>query len=242
MGTILWLCLVAAGIAIGVAIGRFWPLDALRTKTLEAERDAARQDLVGYREQVSDHFKRTGELFDRITADYRSLYEHLASGASELCDAPPRDVLQAEPERRSLKHDPAAAAAVSTAALAAGATATAALADEPAAPDEQTGAPMEAQAASEEAGGDAGTEQPVEGDAPLAAAPAEAQPETPAPAAAPSGEADGELPRIDGEERPQAVAGDEAEKAAENETVPPAKVNGHLREDEATLARRVAAG
>jgi uncharacterized membrane-anchored protein YhcB (DUF1043 family) len=119
MGTLAWLVLVLAGVALGVAAGRFWPLDSLRLKTVENERDAASKELQSYREEVSEHFQHTGDLFDRITRDYHTLYEHLATGADRLCSpAHAKNLLQAEPERRKLAHEaapgesaPAAAAA-----------------------------------------------------------------------------------------------------------------------------------
>jgi uncharacterized protein len=108
MGTLAWLVLVLAGVALGVAAGRFWPLDSLRLKTVEHERDAATKELQSYREEVSEHFQHTGELFDRITRDYHTLYEHLATGADRLCSpAHARNLLQAEPERRKLAHEAA---------------------------------------------------------------------------------------------------------------------------------------
>lgn len=101
MEIVVYLLLVLAGVVIGIAVGRL-SSDKQRVGKAEVERDAARQALADYRQQVTDHFQHTGELFDRITADYRSLYEHLASGATELCDVPRHDVLQSEPERRRL--------------------------------------------------------------------------------------------------------------------------------------------
>lgn len=116
MGTLTWLLIVAVGIVAGVAIGRFWPLDSLRMRTIEGERDSARAELERYRQEVSTHFQRTGQLFDRITSDYRSLYEHLASGADQLCAPSQADVLQAEPEQRKLALAHAEAAAQAEAA------------------------------------------------------------------------------------------------------------------------------
>ena len=38
-----------------------------------------------YRDQVTHHFMRTSELVQEMTQSYRSVYEHLASGAQQLC-------------------------------------------------------------------------------------------------------------------------------------------------------------
>lgn len=112
MGTVGWLLVVAVGIALGFSVGRLWPGAAAKFTQLQRERDAAREDLRNYRKDVSVHFERTAELFDKVTADYRGLYEHLALSARQLsairgesAEAP-----LAEPEQRRLA-EPAAAAA-----------------------------------------------------------------------------------------------------------------------------------
>jgi uncharacterized protein len=60
-----------------------------------------------YRADVSQHFERTAELFDKVTADYRSLYEHLAMSARQLGAIPGEsgrsvEARLAEPEQRRL--------------------------------------------------------------------------------------------------------------------------------------------
>jgi uncharacterized membrane-anchored protein YhcB (DUF1043 family) len=104
MGTLGWILVVVVGIALGFSVGRLWPGSAARVTELERERDAAREDLRDYQQNVSTHFERTAELFDKVTADYRGLYEHLALSARQLgairgeaVEAP-----LAEPERRQL--------------------------------------------------------------------------------------------------------------------------------------------
>ena len=97
MGTIGWLALVAVGLALGFGIGRLWPSRKTKVAALEKERDQAHEELGNYREEVSAHFERTAELFDKVTADYRSLYEHLALSARQL------GAIQGEPAERSLR-------------------------------------------------------------------------------------------------------------------------------------------
>ena len=104
MGTIGWLLVVAVGIALGFSVGRLWPGSAAKITELERQRDAAREDLRTYRQDVSSHFERTAHLFDKVTADYRSLYEHLAVGARRLGAIPGEsaEARLAEPEQRRL--------------------------------------------------------------------------------------------------------------------------------------------
>jgi uncharacterized protein len=104
MGTVGWLLVVAIGIALGFSAGRLWPGSTAKVAELERERDAARDDLKSYRQDVSAHFETTAELFDKVTADYRGLYEHLAVGARQLgaIRGEPVELPLAEPERRRL--------------------------------------------------------------------------------------------------------------------------------------------
>lgn len=48
-----------------------------------AEKEAAHQK---YREQVADHMAGSARKFNKITQDYRELYEHLSIGAQDLCE------------------------------------------------------------------------------------------------------------------------------------------------------------
>lgn len=107
MGTIGWLLLVAIGIALGFSAGRLWPGSSAKLTEMERQRDLAREDLKNYRAEVSQHFERTAELFDKVTSDYRNLYEHLAVGARQLSAIPGEsgesaEARLAEPEQRRL--------------------------------------------------------------------------------------------------------------------------------------------
>lgn len=84
MGTLAWLLVVAVGIALGFSVGKFWPGSTRRITNLEEELATARSALQTYRQDVSTHFERTAELFDKVTADYRGLYDHLALSARQL--------------------------------------------------------------------------------------------------------------------------------------------------------------
>jgi uncharacterized membrane-anchored protein YhcB (DUF1043 family) len=56
-----------------------------RTHQLQFELNELTEDFRGYRDQVTHHFMRTSELVQVMTQSYRSVYEHLASGAQHLC-------------------------------------------------------------------------------------------------------------------------------------------------------------
>jgi uncharacterized membrane-anchored protein YhcB (DUF1043 family) len=56
-----------------------------RTHQLQMELNELTDDFRDYRDQVTLHFMRTSELVQEMTQSYRSVYEHLASGAQHLC-------------------------------------------------------------------------------------------------------------------------------------------------------------
>jgi uncharacterized membrane-anchored protein YhcB (DUF1043 family) len=83
---------VGVALAVGFGIGRATGANAQKLRDLEATLDAEQQahlktrgESEGYRTQVSTHFAETSERLHDLTLQYRSVYEHLAKGASELC-------------------------------------------------------------------------------------------------------------------------------------------------------------
>ena len=84
--------LVAAALAVAVAFLAGWSLgkkqsthDDSREQELEETLNNLREKHEQYRSTVSAHFSQTAELVGQLTHDYRRVYEHLATGASELC-------------------------------------------------------------------------------------------------------------------------------------------------------------
>ncbi len=73
--------------AIGGAVGFFTARQIKDKRTLELERqlEATQAQLNGYQEDVNRHFLKTSLLFNKLTDDYREVYEHLATGAQKLC-------------------------------------------------------------------------------------------------------------------------------------------------------------
>ena len=45
------------------------------------------EELGEYKSHVTDHFQTTANLLNEMTEQYRAVYEHMARGASELCEA-----------------------------------------------------------------------------------------------------------------------------------------------------------
>ena len=86
------------GIALGWIITYTLVVRHGRTHQLQLELDQLKENFREYRDQVTHHFMRTSELVQEMTQSYRSVYEHLASGAQHLC---------ADPELAALNHRPA---------------------------------------------------------------------------------------------------------------------------------------
>ena len=89
----LWIAIAAlVAAALGFAIGRIGGAAARRARALQvalaeerAAHDKARGEYDAYRKRVADHFTETSERLHELTLQYRSVYEHLAKGATELC-------------------------------------------------------------------------------------------------------------------------------------------------------------
>lgn len=76
--------LAIAGVAIGFFIGRSSSAGVKRSIQLDQELRETRSELERYRSRVVEHFTTTADLVNRMTADYRAVYEHLAQGAQQL--------------------------------------------------------------------------------------------------------------------------------------------------------------
>ena len=84
----IWLTAIAClviGIVIGLIFSNHLNSSASRVQELENQiRDIKDNHLV-YRDNVSDHFSMTADLVQHMTESYREVYQHLASGAQDLC-------------------------------------------------------------------------------------------------------------------------------------------------------------
>jgi len=76
----------ALGLVLG-CIGAYLFLGRYsHTAQLREELSELRERFSDYRDQVTLHFMRTSELVQEMTQSYRAVYEHLATGAQELCE------------------------------------------------------------------------------------------------------------------------------------------------------------
>ncbi len=73
------------GVVIGLLIGGRLSANPARLRELESELREAREAERRYRSSVGDHFSLTADLVHHMTQSYREVYDHLASGAQDLC-------------------------------------------------------------------------------------------------------------------------------------------------------------
>lgn len=76
-------------LVVGIAIGYFLAGRVINnpSKIVELEQQLQNLQLSNsrYRDEVSEHFSTTAELVQQMTDAYKDVYQHLASGAQDLC-------------------------------------------------------------------------------------------------------------------------------------------------------------
>jgi len=77
--------------AIGGGAGFFIARQIKDKRTLELEQQllATQSKLTEYQGEVNRHFLKSSLLFNKLTDNYREVYEHLATGAQKLCNEKP---------------------------------------------------------------------------------------------------------------------------------------------------------
>lgn len=84
----IWLIAIgclAIGVIIGVVFTSRLNTSPARVQELENQIRTLKETHSDYRENVSDHFSMTAELFQHMTESYKEVYQHLATGAQDLC-------------------------------------------------------------------------------------------------------------------------------------------------------------
>ena len=70
---------------VGVLFASKLNIGPSRLKELENQISTLKENHDEYRDSVSDHFSMTAELVQHMTESYKEVYQHLASGAQDLC-------------------------------------------------------------------------------------------------------------------------------------------------------------
>ncbi|MEZ5568206.1 MAG: DUF1043 family protein [Halioglobus sp.] len=77
--------LLLAGLAIGLLVGRRTSSAGQKYREVERKLDQVLQDKKRYEDDVVEHFTETAQLLNSLTESYRQVHNHLAKGASTLC-------------------------------------------------------------------------------------------------------------------------------------------------------------
>ena len=77
---------LAIGIVAGVVFASRLNTSPSRVQELENQIRALKESNNEYRHSVSDHFSMTAELVQHMTETYKEVYQHIASGAQDLCN------------------------------------------------------------------------------------------------------------------------------------------------------------
>ena len=78
---------IAIGVVLGVVVASRYSSGPMRVRELENQIRGLKETQREYKDSVSDHFSLTAELIQHMTESYRDVYQHLASGAQDLCSA-----------------------------------------------------------------------------------------------------------------------------------------------------------
>lgn len=78
----------AFGSVFGIGVAMFFMQGFGRAKKLQLEVDRLEKELEEYKSQVTDHFKQTSTLVQKMTESYRDVYQHLATSSQQLCQEP----------------------------------------------------------------------------------------------------------------------------------------------------------
>ena len=87
-----------AGIGLGAVVSRRLSSDGRKQRDLERSLDELARQQKDYQHQVVEHFTDTAKLLNNLAESYRDVHNHLASGASELCDDDVGKILQRIPD------------------------------------------------------------------------------------------------------------------------------------------------
>lgn len=94
--TALLALLVGGG--LGALIARRYSFDGRKQRELERSVDKLLQQQKDNQHEVVEHFAGTAKLLNNLAESYRDVHNHLASGASELCDDETGSILRTIPE------------------------------------------------------------------------------------------------------------------------------------------------
>ena len=73
------------GLGLGLLLGRRMSPQGQKNRELESKLDQVLQEKKAYEDEVVEHFSDTASLLNKLTESYREVHNHLAMGATTLC-------------------------------------------------------------------------------------------------------------------------------------------------------------
>jgi uncharacterized membrane-anchored protein YhcB (DUF1043 family) len=89
---------LAVGLAVGLLLSRRLNPDNRKQRELERSLDRLLQQQKDYQHEVVEHFTDTSKLLNNLAESYRDVHNHLAAGASALCDDQAGNILSKIPD------------------------------------------------------------------------------------------------------------------------------------------------
>jgi uncharacterized membrane-anchored protein YhcB (DUF1043 family) len=86
------------GLGAGVLYSRRMSVDTRKQRELERNLERLLQQQKDYQHEVAEHFTDTAKLLGNLAESYRDVHNHLAGGASTLCDDQAGDILPRLPD------------------------------------------------------------------------------------------------------------------------------------------------
>jgi len=88
---------LVAGLGAGALYSRRLSPDTRKQRELERSLERLLQQQKDYQHEVAEHFTDTAKLLNNLAESYRDVHNHLAGGASELCDDQAGNILRRLP-------------------------------------------------------------------------------------------------------------------------------------------------
>jgi uncharacterized membrane-anchored protein YhcB (DUF1043 family) len=89
---------LASGLGAGLLYSRRLSPDTRKQRELERSLERLLQQQKDYQHEVGEHFTDTAKLLNNLAESYRDVHNHLAGGASELCDDQAGNILRRLPD------------------------------------------------------------------------------------------------------------------------------------------------
>ncbi|MEM0955335.1 MAG: DUF1043 family protein [Pseudomonadota bacterium] len=84
-----------AGVGVGALLSKRFSVDGRKQRELERNMEKLVEQQQDYQQEVVTHFTDTAKLLNNLAESYRDVHNHLASGASMLCEDTSAPIIRA---------------------------------------------------------------------------------------------------------------------------------------------------